>query len=392
MLKMQLFILNLIKSHSSQSVLIYFLLLACLLGFWAPVQAQTTSECQQIEVYTRQGCPHCDSAKRYLKQFRFEHPNIEISLHDIHENNNIERFQQLSKKYGVERPGVPAFLVCGDFYVGFDQQLTPYWIEQKLSLGEQEEQGKQGYSEAIKLPIWGDVIPKELGLPVFTILIGLADGFNPCAMWVLLFLLSVLVNLGNRARMALIAGSFVLISGLVYFAFMAAWLNVFILFGFSRNIQIALGGIAFIIALINIKDFFAFKKGISLGIPDSAKPGLYARVRRVVQAENLWLALPGIITVAILVNFLELLCTAGLPALYTQILTMNELSNAQYYGYLALYNAAYIFDDGLMVAVAVWSLSKMKMQEKLGRQLKLISGLFILVLAFLLLFFPDFLM
>ncbi|MBN8600747.1 MAG: hypothetical protein J0M26_06950 [Planctomycetes bacterium] len=245
--------------------------------------------------------------------------------------------------------------------------------------------------ETISVPVFGKLNAGKLGLPLFTIAIGLVDGFNPCAMWVLLFLLSILVNVKDRRKILLIAGTFVFISGLAYFIFMAAWLNVFIFLGYLRVIQITLGILAIGVGSIHIKDFFAFKKGISLSIPESAKPGIYQRVRKIVTAENMTGALIGSIILAILVNIVELLCTAGLPALYTHILTMQKLSQWQNYAYLLLYNFAYMFDDGLMVLVVTWTLSKSKLQENQGRWLKLVSGAVIAVLGFLMLFKPDWL-
>lgn len=246
-------------------------------------------------------------------------------------------------------------------------------------------------TEGVPLPVFGRVNAKELGLPVFTIAIGLVDGFNPCAMWVLLFLLSILVNLRSRAKILAVAGTFVLISGLVYFAFMAAWLNVFRWINLLRPVQVALGVLAIGIGLIHVKDFFAFKRGLSLSIPEAAKPGIYARVRRIVTAENLLGAIVGASVLAVMVNFIELLCTAGLPAIYTQILSARALPAWQNYAYLALYNVAYMFDDALMVMAVVITLSKTKMQEHHGRYLKLVSGVFILVLGIVMLVRPEWL-
>lgn len=192
--------------------------------------------------------------------------------------------------------------------------------------------------------------------------------------------------------MALIAGTFVLVSGLVYFAFMAAWLNMFLLIGLSRPVQIGLGGIALLVGAVNVKDFFALHRGISLSIPESAKPGLYIRIRRILQADNLAGALVGIVILAGLVNLVELLCTAGFPALYTQILTLQQMPSWQYYGYLGLYNLAYIFDDSLMVTIAVVTLSRRKLQERAGRWLKLTSGLVMAGLGAILLLQPKWLM
>ncbi|MCA9051280.1 MAG: hypothetical protein KDA89_21230, partial [Planctomycetaceae bacterium] len=243
----------------------------------------------------------------------------------------------------------------------------------------------------MEVPLLGRLNVNALGMPLFTILVGLVDGFNPCAIWVLMFLLSVLVNIRERGKILIIAGTFVFVSGLAYFAFMAAWLNVFMLVGMDRPAQVILAVIAIVIGSVNVKDFFAFGKGVSFSIPDSAKPGIYARVRRIVAARHLWAALAGAVVLAVLVNMIELLCTAGLPALYTEILTLQMYSPSVTYAYLFLYIVAYMFDDSLLVAGVVLSLSRRKLQEGEGRVLKLVSGLVILLLGFVMLFRPHWL-
>lgn len=245
--------------------------------------------------------------------------------------------------------------------------------------------------ETITLPMLGEVRWRAWGMPAFTIAVGLIDGFNPCAMWVLMFLLSLLVNLRDRWKILAVAGTFVFISGLAYFAFMTAWLSVAKLVIFLRPAQLTLGVLGLIVGLIHIKDFFAFKKGVSLSIPESTKPGLYNRIRRVVMAESLWAAIVGATVLAVLVNIIELLCTAGLPAMYTGILTMQKYPPWENYLYLLLYIAAYMFDDSVMVAIAVVTLGKNKLQERGGRILKLLSGLVIAGLGGVMIFKPNWL-
>lgn len=246
-------------------------------------------------------------------------------------------------------------------------------------------------AQTIELPWFGQINAGRLGMPLFTILIGLVDGFNPCAMWVLLFLLSVLVNLRDRWKILAVAGTFVVISGLAYFMFMAAWLNVFLWVGILRWVQVALAVLAIVVGTIHIKDFFALHQGISLSIPESAKPGIYARVRGIVMAESIVGAIVGATILAVLVNMVELLCTAGLPALYSQVLAMREYPAWKNYAYLTLYILAYMFDDALMVAVVVITLGKRKLQEHEGRWLKLVSGLVVLGLGLVLLLRPEWL-
>src|SRR5690606_12833861 len=124
----------------------------------------------------------------------------------------------------------------------------------------------------------------------------------------------------------------------------------------SRTVQLVLGSVALIIGAVNIKDFFAFGKGMSFSIPEKAKPGIYARVRAIVRAENLWAAIVGATVLAVLVNVIELVCTAGLPALYTQVLAHQAVSTGARYAYLGLYNLAYMLDDSIMVGIAVVTL------------------------------------
>ena len=141
-----------------------------------------------------------------------------------------------------------------------------------------------------------------------------------------------------------------------------------------------------------MKDFFALHRGISLSIPETVKPGLYARIRSILQAEHFAGAIAGVVVLAGLVNLVELLCTAGFPALYTQILTLQQMPAWEYYSYLGLYNLAYIFDDSLMVTIAVVTLSRRKLQERAGRWLKLVNGAVMVGLGILLLMKPEWLM
>jgi hypothetical protein len=241
---------------------------------------------------------------------------------------------------------------------------------------------------AIKLPILGQMRPDQLSLPVFTLLIAGLDAFNPCAFFVLLFLLSLLVHAASRGRMLFIGGVFLFFSGLIYFLFMAAWLNVFQWLGEIALVTTVAGWLAVIVALINIKDYFWFKQGISLSIPDAAKPGLYQRVRGLLRADSLPAMALGSIALAVAANSYELLCTAGFPMIYTRLLTLAHLSTAQHYAYLAFYNLVYVIPLLVITLVFSFTLGARKMSETEGRVLKLVSGIMMLGLASVLLAAP----
>jgi hypothetical protein len=362
-------------------------------GLTAAAAANIGNEVE-MQVFVRSGCAHCERAKSFLPVLQRRRAEIRIRVRDISTDPQaLQELTKLAEAAGISTIGVPAFYVRGKLMIGFDSaETTGKMLE---SLIEQHDGASQGAlrvgPDAIDAPLMGRIDLHELGLPLFTIVLGLLDGLNPCAMWVLLFLLSMLINLQDRRKMFLIGAVFVAVSGAVYFAFMAAWLNLFLLIGLSRTIQILLGGVALLAASLNLKDAFAYGSGPSLSIPEAAKPGIYRQVRRIVRAENLGGSVCTVLVLAILVNTVELLCTAGLPAIYTQVLTTHELPAWGYYGYLLLYNAAYVADDSLMLIIAVITLSRHKLQERGGRWLKLLSGIVMLLLGMMLLLFPEWL-
>ncbi len=393
-----------------QGILRVSLLLMLLGLFGEVVTARASEPTVHLEVFVRAGCPHCEAAKTFLHELERRRPALRILIQDVGQDQAaLARLGMLARRYAVTPIGVPAFYLQDELIIGYqDAQTTGArllaLLDAKPATPDAEPLAAcrpaqadcsvtaahvDAGEESVVLPWFGRVSFRKGGLPLFTLAIGLLDGFNPCAMWVLLFLLSLLVTLRDRVKMSLVAGTFVLVSGLLYFAFMAAWLNVFLLIGLSRVVQLTLGGVATMIGAVNVKDFFAFRQGPSFSIPDAAKPGLYAQLRRIVQAENLTGALIGIVVLAGLVNVVELLCTAGFPALYTHILTAQSLSTWQYYGYLALYNLAYVFDDALMVTIAVVSLGRHKLEEREGRWLKLVSGAVMIGLGVWLIMKPD---
>ena len=363
-------------------------LFACLI----PARMGATAE---LEIFTRRGCPHCEDAREFVAELERERADLRVIWRDVDRDERaLAELERLSREAGIDAPGVPTFRIGAALVLGFESaDTTGARIRALLdAAGREAPQAQAAPPEAIETGLFGTLRASELGLPLFTVALGLLDGFNPCAMWVLLFLLSMLVNVRDRRRMALVAGTFVLASALVYFAFMAAWLNVFLLIGVSRGLRIALGVAALAIGALNLKDSLAPGRGPSLSIPDDAKPGIYARVRALLRAESPLASLAGVAVLALLVNSVELLCTAGLPAVYTAVLARTELSTAQHYGYLALYNLAYVADDAAMVTVAVVTLAKSKLSERAGRALKLVSAAVMLALAIGLLFFPGLLL
>jgi hypothetical protein len=228
---------------------------------------------------------------------------------------------------------------------------------------------------SIDLPFFGEIDAGAYSLPALALLVGLVDGINPCAMYVLVAMMGILLHVRSRKRLFLFGGAFVLMSGVVYFLFMTAWLNLFQLTGLARWITVVLGVALMVMGLINLKEIFWFKKGVSLMIPEKAKPGLFRRMRGVAAAASLPAALAGIATLALLVNLIELGCTLGLPAVFTRILSLRrDVSTAGRYGYIALYNVAYVVPLAAIVIVYASTLHRLTLGERGAKALKLVSG------------------
>ena len=248
---------------------------------------------------------------------------------------------------------------------------------------------KEEKTENIKIPFFGEIDPSKINLPVLTIVIAGLDGFNPCAIWVLCFLLTLLIYVRNRKRMLIVGLIFVFTSAFVYFLFMTAWLNFFLLIGYVDILRIIIGIIAITAGIVNMKDFFFFKKGVSLTIPESKKPGLIKKMRKVIKEESTFPLIIGTMTLAFFANLIELLCSAGFPAIYTRILTLNALPTVQYYLYLVAYNIIYVIPLLIIVMIFVLTMGRRKLSENQGRILKLISGLLMLLLGLLLILKPE---
>ncbi len=242
---------------------------------------------------------------------------------------------------------------------------------------------------AVEIPLLGRIDLNDYSIPVLTVVLAGMDAFNPCAFFVLLFLLSMMVHAQSRTKMLIIGSTFVFMSGFIYFIFMAAWLNLFMYLGEIQLITFFAGLLAVLIGLINIKDYFYFKKGVSLSIADDSKPKLFDRMRQMLRVDSMFSVVIATMVLAIVANSYELLCTAGFPMIYTRILTLAELPAEKYYLYLLLYNFIYIIPLLIIVLVFTIKLVSKKLTQHEGQVLKLLSGVMMLLLGSTLLLAPD---
>ena len=229
-----------------------------------------------------------------------------------------------------------------------------------------------------EIPFFGKINLSQLALPILTIILGALDSFNPCAFFILIVLLSMLLYLQSRKKMMIVGSIFIFFSGLFYALFMLLLFNSFYFTKLYINItSIIVGIVACVVGILNIKDFFYFKEGFTLSIPENKRDVTFKRMRKLVKSPSILVMLGGTIIIAISVNFFELLCTFGFPLYFTNRLAIENLPTLTYYTYIFLYTVVYVIPLFIILIVSVFSLGVKKLTEWQGRILKLFPGIFL---------------
>jgi thiol-disulfide isomerase/thioredoxin len=363
------------------------------------------------------GCPHCAKEMRFLEDLRKEYPSLEIKNFEIYRNkDNALLLQRVGKSLNADVSGVP-FSVIGDkHFVGYAEGITSEEIKSKIkecrksgcpdqvasiiSSGKQEEQEnkqnknfeKNSSGKKINLPIFGKIDTQKFSLPILTMIMGFLDGFNPCAMWTLLFLISLLLGMKDRKRMWILGTAFIVASASVYFLFMSAWLNLILFLGFVVWVRIVIGILALFGGGYSLKKFLFDKDSGCAVANDESRQRVFQKLKKLVGKNSFWIALGGIIGLAFMVNLVELICSAGLPAVYTQVLAINELSRWQYYLYILFYVFFFMLDDLLVFFMAMITLEMTGLSTKYSRYSQLIGGTLMFIIGILLIFKPQWLM
>ncbi len=350
-------------------------------------------------------CQHCAKEKVFLKSLEEKYTDIEFKNYDIFQKQNTELLAQAYKEYNIpaEYQGwVPITFIKDRYFLGFAQDVATDMENYLLELIEQSS-GPESPSETkkITLPIIGEISLENMSPIVLAIALGALDGFNACAMIALGFLLTVLVSTGIRERVFLIGGTFILVSGIVYFFFISAWLNLFLVLEQIKYITLLVGVIIIVFSIFLIKDYFHnvicrvcevdSEKEKSIFVRFEKK--LFEKMQKISQTKtSLPLMLLGVAVVAAGVNLIELVCSLGFPLAFTKMLTTFNLNTGSYYFYLLIYILFYMIDDLILFALAIWTLRITQVSEKYLRAIKLISGVALLLLGLIILFKPEILM
>jgi thiol-disulfide isomerase/thioredoxin len=355
------------------------------------------------------GCPHCAEEKPFLTRLAERYPLMEIRAYEVWKDaNNRALFKKMAKAYGFEANAVPITLLSEQYWIGYSEQIGQA-IEKAVAAcmdaqckdigagvivpAVAEEPAAKPVAQtatSIELPLLGTVDLQSQSLVLSTALISFVDGFNPCSVWVLTMLLAITLHTGSRKKVLIIGLVFLTVTASVYALFIAGLFTMFTVVSFTGWIQLVVALVALFFGGVNIKDYFWYKEGISLTIADDQKPGLFKRMRGLVDAsQSFWGLVAATVVLSGGVSLVEFSCTAGFPMIWTNLLASQKVEPLVFIGLLLLYLVIYQLDELGIFLVSVLTLKASRLEEKHGRLLKLAGGVLMLTLAIVMLINPS---
>ena len=361
------------------------------------------------------GCPHCAEEEVFLEDIQEEYPNLEIVRYEVWYNDeNAELLKKVEEAFSITRSGVPTNVIGNTVISGFSsanaqklKRAIEYYSTneyedavQKIKDGTfekkeddfQKEEEKTDEEVSVDVPFFGKFNLKKFSLTSAAALIGLIDGFNPCAMWILLFLISVLIGMKDRKRMWVLGVTFLLTSALVYMFIMLSWISIAVKITTIVWVRNVIAVVALIGGIINLKGYFTSKDSGCDVVDEKKRKKIFQRIRKFTSEKSFFLALIGVIGLAISVNLVELACSAGLPLVFTELLVLNHTGSFMRFLYTLVYIFFFLIDDLIVFFIAMFTMKVTGISTKYNKYSHLLGGLIMLVIGILLIFKPEWLM
>jgi hypothetical protein len=377
--------------------------------FTSGISVKAYDDKTHIYFFHAEGCIICTAEAVYLDQLEASDPDLVIHRYEIaFDAENQALLKQLHEILDIEVKSTPTLIIGRKIIVGFTKGSTEANITASLKYF-RDNNGKDvigellGYvkpgsgvdinpdNAIINLPFFGEVNAKSISLPLLGIVLGTLDGFNPCAMWVLLLLISMLFHLEQSWKRWFLGGLFLATTAVMYFSFMLTWLNITVLFGTITYLRWFIAAIALVGGAFNIREYIVTPPGCEV-IDDRKRKRISKRIKEIFNQPVFVLASIGVIALAISVNLVELICSAGLPVLYTQVLSIQNMTGIERILYLLLYLAFFILDDIVIFVIAMKTTQLTGISTKYSRWAHLVGGIVMISLAILMVLKPEWLM
>ncbi len=371
------------------------------------VSAQDEQD-NQVNIYFfwGDGCPHCEDEWVYMNDLAARNPNIKVVDYEVWYNkDNQKTLMEFGRALGFDPAAVPVTVIGERYWIGFTESLGQEMeaaakallqepghtdIGKQLIAGANEPAPILNQAGEINLPIIGKINLENQSLVLSTAVIGFVDGFNPCSLWVLSVLLAITLHSGSRKKILVVGITFLVVTTIVYGLFITGVFTLFSYIGYLKWIQLLVALIALVFGMVNIKDYFWYRQGISFTISDKHKPKIYENMRSTVTDTRSMLGLIGSsAALAVGVSFVEFSCTAGFPVIWSNLVAANKVTLVPYLLLLGLYMLIYLLDELAVFGTIAVTMRASKVEEKHGRLLKLVSGIIMLTLGVVMAVKPE---
>lgn len=404
-----------------------------------PVSAKADEKVINIHLFYGNGCPHCAAEEEFLSDYLKDRTDVKLYKYEIwYDSHNQELLSKVQKEMGTtNKNGVPFTVIGKKTIVGYadgvtDEQIKDainYYLnndyrdyageitgkvkktevkedttkdesktedkkENKIEKADDTKDSDQT-DENVTVPVLGKINAKKVSLPILAVVLGFVDGFNPCAMWILIFLITMLFNMKDRKKMWILGLTFILTSGIVYLMFMLAWLNLATFISKIAFIRLLIAVVALVVGLINIYKYIDSLKKKDEGcdvVDKKDRKKIMEKIISITHEKEFIIALLGVMVLAASVNIIELMCSIGIPLLFTQILAMNNLSTFSYMIYMFIYIFFFLIDDIVIFVISMVTLKVTGLSTKYTKYSHLIGGIIMLIIGLLLIIKPELLM
>ena len=404
-----------------------------------PVSTKADEKVINIHLFYGNGCSHCAAEEEFLSDYLKDRTDVKLYKYEIwYDSHNQELLSKVQKEMGTtNKNGVPFTVIGKKTIVGYadgvtDEQIKDainYYLnndyrdyageitgkvkkaevkediikdesktedkkENKIEKADDTKDSDQT-DENVTVPVLGKINAKKVSLPILAVVLGFVDGFNPCAMWILIFLITMLFNMKDRKKMWILGLTFILTSGIVYLMFMLAWLNLATFISKIAFIRLLIAVIALVVGLINVYKYIDSLKKKDEGcdvVDKKDRKKIMEKIISITHEKKFIIALLGIMVLAASVNIIELMCSIGIPLLFTQILAMNNLSTFSYMIYMFIYIFFFLIDDIVIFVISMVTLKVTGLSTKYTKYSHLIGGIIMLIIGLLLIIKPELLM
>ena len=335
-------------------------------------------------------CPHCQKEEKYFETLKEKYQDkINIYTYEVTENKtNNEIMKSLKKELKENSQGVPFTIIGSKTFLGYDESLNERIENTIESYLDENTKTDNTYT----IPILGKIEAKNASIILIAIILGFIDGFNPCAMWILLLLINMCISIKDKKKMLIVCLTFIITSGIIYFLSMLGigFILDLTTITYIRNIIAIL---AIVLGIYNLYTYIKTRKETGCHVVKNEKrKTIITKINNILNNKNTLLMFGGTIILATSVNLIEMACSLGFPTIFLEILSINNIHGFLKITYLLIYILFYLIDDIVVLFLSIKAFEAKGISTKYNKYVHLIGGIIMVLMGILLIFKPEWIM